>query len=298
MTTTTTVSETLTRQALVAEASQVAGRREGDPAQWALKLEIKDISQFPTPCFLALDRAPSILKGSTHLVTMRRGKLKANKNGTYASDYFWELTGWDVPAPAPQAPAAQATSAPRTQQEPSPAAPVPWDAADTQSRISWAQAVNLAVETIGPKTLTTYHDDQYFDWVEELANRFYPLIRKGPTAQAEDLFPPEGDIDPEALAWEAEETVGDAPQRPLGPRIDVPVPAAVPRPTLPPFPIRGEKEAPVNFFLKVARERYGLKTQKEALAVIGGAWSGFVDKNGGDGETALQAGLKRLEETP
>ena len=283
----TTVTETMTRQATVAEASQVAGRN--GETQWALKLEIKDISQFPTPCFLALDRAASILKGSTHIVTMRRGKMKTAKTGNWASDYFWDVTDWDVKAPPPQPPAAQAPSATERPQEAAPAAPVPWDAADTQSCISWAQAVNLAVEAIGVQDFRgneVMRQDPlvYFADVEVLANRFYPLIRKGPTAQ-------EGRIDPETLPW-------DAPQRPQEATGVASEPTGVSKATLPNFPIRGEREAAVNYFLRVAKERYGLKTQKDALAVIGGTWSGWVDKSGGDGEEALHTGLQKLQETP
>ena len=280
--TTAQVPDVLTRQATVAEASQVAGRN--GETQWALKLDIKDISQFPVPCFMPLERAPQVLKGSTHLVTMRRGKTKQGKEGRYASEFFWDLTGWDVQAPPPQAPAAQVPSATERPQEAAPPASVPWDAADTQSRISWAQAVNLAAASLGvePPSPDANQIIFYLAVLEERANRFYPLIRKGPTPQ-------KGDTYPETLPLDAPQTRQEA----TGGASE---PAADSQATLPPFPIRGEREPAVSYFIKVAAERYGLKTQKEALAIIGGTWSGWVDKNGGDGEDALQKGLAMLKE--
>ena len=240
MTTATAVPEAMTRQATVAEASQVERKRtvngqEIVEVQWAMKLDIKDISQFPIPCFMPLERAAQVLKGSTHLVTMRRGKTKQGKEGKYPSEFFWDLTDWDVKQTATQQmegalgrAQASAAQAPSATERPA-LAPIilegRWDLADTQSRISWAQAVNLAVEAIGVHDFRgneVMRQDPlvYFADVEVLANRFYPLIRKGPTAQKDS-------IDPETLPRDAQQS----PQQPRNGG-----PGAVGVPAVPPTP--------------------------------------------------------------
>ena len=57
------------------------------------------------------------------------------------------------------------------------------------ARINWSQAVNLAVEAVASRTeVFLMVAGGYFEQVEELANRFYPLIRKGPTEQEPDAL--------------------------------------------------------------------------------------------------------------
>ena len=116
-------------------------------------------------------------------------------------------------------------------------------------------------------------------------------IKQAIATQEELGFGQDGDriADPETLP-------PDAPQRPQEPRNDGFPPAAAPRATLPNFPIRGEQEAPVHYFIRAAQERYGFKTQTEALAVIGGPWGGWVGQCGGNAEDALQRGLAKLVE--
>ncbi len=83
---------------------------------------------------------------------------------------------------------AQAPSATERPQEMAPAAPVPWDASDTQGRISWAQAINLALVSWGMTDIK--NEEAYFRNLERLANRFYSLIHKGPTAPMEETTAP------------------------------------------------------------------------------------------------------------
>lgn len=51
-------------------------------------------------------------------------------------------------------------------------------------RISWAQAVNAAIQVIGEQAHQEYPDVGYLEETERWANLLYPLIRKGPTRAA------------------------------------------------------------------------------------------------------------------
>lgn len=134
--------------------------------------------------------------------------------------------------------------------------------------------------------------------IAKATGRAYPAFwacptrgcKERPQAQKQEPVPPvSGEEPPPPDAQEGTQEAQDDKEEPQ-------VAAGQAKRQLPPFPVRGEKEAAVNYYLKVAKERYGLVTQKEALAVIGGTWSGWVDKQTGDGEEALRQALAALAE--
>jgi len=127
--------------------------------------------------------------GDTVIITINQGNLKANKDGRYSTDYFWDMVSieptWIAedgervasdeaapvqpppkPNPAPAPPAR--TPAPNMEPPPNPAA--------------LGACHNHAVDFIVRGILPIPEGRELFGWVRELRDRFYREINQAPVA--------------------------------------------------------------------------------------------------------------------
>ena len=121
-------------------------------------------------------------------VMISKGNLKQEKDGRYASDYFWDLEGFDAPGPDNQPanpaltkefegkPLPEAAQAPQrgSQQPPSD---------DIQTRIQVGQATNIAAEWL-TKTTVSLNDRFPIEALRNLRDCIYHEVMLVPVAPA------------------------------------------------------------------------------------------------------------------
>ena len=167
----------MTIQERVVVTATVKSRAE-EAEGFKLELDIPSFrSRYPTLVSRVPEAVAKLLppRDEPYTIVLRRQNLKKDKEGRYPYDYYWGLDG----LASPQEQAAKAEE------------PEPVD--QRRLQIAWAQAVNLGREVVGG-----YHaywellrreeaqgspETNYLEDIEGWANRFYPLIRKGPTPQ-------------------------------------------------------------------------------------------------------------------
>ena len=86
-----TVPETITT-AIRIEGKGVSNAERGTTQVKAFvdELGLKDYS---TPLFVTIADAAQMEPGQTYLASLKRGVIKANKDGSYASHFFWDWLG-------------------------------------------------------------------------------------------------------------------------------------------------------------------------------------------------------------
>lgn len=169
-----------------------------------LKAKLPGFGNFATPMYVPADwgTEASLAAGTSHVFNLKRGNLKEGKSGSYKSDFFWTVTRMDsfgemseLPLPKAVPPAAVKDNI----QGPG----VAYDAkgqqvsadwvgmfasqrdADQHQRIAWGQAINCAIQIMGPH-LDGMNAEAYLNAngpsVLWWANLIYPLILNGPGA--------------------------------------------------------------------------------------------------------------------
>ena len=127
--------------------------------------------------------------GDTAIITINQGNLKANKDGRYSTDYFWDMVsikptwiaGDGERVASDEAPPVQAPPKPRP--DPAPPARTPAPSMDPPPNPAALGAChNHAVDFIVRGVLPVPEGRELFGWIRELRDRFYREINQAPVA--------------------------------------------------------------------------------------------------------------------
>jgi len=114
--------------------------------------------------------------GQTATITIQQGNLKANKEGKYSSDFFWDMESIEAgneevqAPPKPTPPDPRPSEPPRTQPSDQPP-PLP---------AALGACQNHAVDFITAGILPLPEGRELVGWVRELRDRFYRDINQAP----------------------------------------------------------------------------------------------------------------------
>jgi len=130
--------------------------------------------------------------GETAIITIQQGNLKANKDGRYSSDYFWDMVSIEPTWIAGDGERVASDEAPPVQAPPKPT-PNPAPPARTQNRVqpnaqsepppnpaAVGACHNHAVDFIVRGILPVPEGRELFGWIRELRDRFYLEINQAP----------------------------------------------------------------------------------------------------------------------
>ena len=130
--------------------------------------------------------------GETAIITIQQGNLKANKDGRYSSDYFWDMVSIEPTWIAGDGERVASDEAPPVQAPPKPT-PNPTPPARTQNRVqpnaqsepppnpaAVGACHNHAVDFIVRGILPVPEGRELFGWIRELRDRFYLEINQAP----------------------------------------------------------------------------------------------------------------------
>ena len=177
----TTIPEDVTAVATVRGKEELVkpNPREGEePTDYGLELEIDAFhSQYPTKVFgVPLKEGAALLPGRQYRVSLKRGQLKKNKEGSRYYDYNWRWAGLapaanGAAAPTPTPPAKAPVTAPQATGR-----GVDIDAAQRareasiERQVALKAAVELTIARIGAGELGvgTYHVAQIADYFTRL----------------------------------------------------------------------------------------------------------------------------------
>ena len=182
----TTIGETIVAEIEIESATKRQRQTaSGELIEWALRIFVPalGIRQFSTPTSMDAAWAPEIMAGEKHVVTLRRGRLKADKTGAWDSDYFYDLIEWDTEQPVP----IQASS---TRPEDG------YRRSATEMR--WTEAIHAANVRLAPRDDASLHD------VEVMAGSFYAMILHGPPTELPTTAPETPDQPAPVVAEEEE----------------------------------------------------------------------------------------------
>jgi hypothetical protein len=132
--------------------------------------------------------------GDTVIITINQGNLKANKDGRYSTDYFWDMVSIEPTWIAGDGERIASDEAPPVQAPPKPR-PDPAPPARTQNRVqpnlvsepppnpaAVGACHNHAVDFIIRGILPVPEGRELFGWIRELRDRFYLEINQAPVA--------------------------------------------------------------------------------------------------------------------
>ena len=130
--------------------------------------------------------------GETAIITIQQGNLKANKDGRYSSDYFWDMVSIEPTWIAGDGERVASDEAPPVQAPPKPT-PNPTPPARTQNRVqpnaqsepppnpaAVGACHNHAVDFIVRGIIPVPEGRELFGWIRELRDRFYLEINQAP----------------------------------------------------------------------------------------------------------------------
>jgi len=133
-------------------------------------------------------------QGPTCIFTINQGNLKANKDGRYSTDYFWDMVSIEPTWIAGDGERVASDEAPPVQAPPKPK-PDPAPPARTQNRVhpnaqsepppnpaAVGACHNHAVDFIVRGILPVPEGRELFGWIRELRDRFYREINQAPVA--------------------------------------------------------------------------------------------------------------------
>ena len=125
--------------------------------------------------------------GDTAIITINQGNLKANKDGRYSTDYFWDMVsikptwiaGDGERVASDEAPPVQAPPKPRPDPAPPARTPAP-NMEPPPNPAALGACHNHAVDFIVRGILPVPEGRELFGWVRELRDRFYREINQAP----------------------------------------------------------------------------------------------------------------------
>ena len=134
--------------------------------------------------------------GDTVIITIQQGNLKANKDGRYSTDYFWDMVsieptwiaGDGERVASDEAPPVQAPPKPR----PYPAPPARTPASNMEvppNPAALGACHNHAVDFIVAGVLPVPEGRGLVGWIRELRDRFYRDINQAPVAPLHYCYP-------------------------------------------------------------------------------------------------------------
>ena len=131
--------------------------------------------------------------GDTAIITINQGNLKANKDGKYSTDYFWDMVSIESTwiagdgervatdeAPPVQAPPKPADTDPTPTPKDQPSKNQPFEIPPNPAALGACH--NHAVDFIVRGILPIPEGRELFGWVRELRDRFYREINQAPVA--------------------------------------------------------------------------------------------------------------------
>jgi hypothetical protein len=117
--------------------------------------------------------------GQTATITIQQGNLKANKEGKYSSDFFWDMVSIEPGAMVMVAEEVQAPPKPTPKPAP-PAQSQPSDFEPPPNPAALGACHNHAVDFITAGILPLPEGRELVGWVRELRDRFYRDINQAP----------------------------------------------------------------------------------------------------------------------
>ena len=206
--TTTTIPDQITARGTIESATYKPSENPSYEDSWALKAALPGFGKYAQTLFVPASwgTAQSLAQGTSHRFLLAQDKLKADKSGEYHSDFFWKALRMDTFAtpnappfkdeakPVPHEdvigyPADSPPYWPDSNPNPSPsdwAGPFRSETDEARNRrIARSQALNAAIEIVGPLTDAEGHirarwrlekEGQYFDTLKAWASKLYPFI--------------------------------------------------------------------------------------------------------------------------
>ena len=190
-----TIGETVIAPVTVESATK-RRRATGDGVtEWGIRAFIPSlgIKDYSTPFIIPGDAAAEIMAGDVVMCKLRRGKLKAEKDGRYDTHFFWDCVEWNTqespPSPGPAGGAGPSTSSQDEYRR-------------SKEEMRWTEALGLAIQISQVLLRGTTSDGRDSPHLEALvldrANWFYKAIVAGPPQELPQDAPTEAAEPPEA----------------------------------------------------------------------------------------------------